>query len=329
MKFFRAILRVLQPISPNAAAWLAERLFFTAPRRVLSAPARAFLATGERFTLRVEGRRVAGWQWGDVRTAPIVYLSHGWASRGARLAAFTPPLLAAGYAVVTYDAPGNGASARGMTSMPEYARALMAVAAHVSNGRTPHAVIAHSMGCSGTALALSWGLEVGRLAFLAPAADPPSWVKPLVSALELRTDVVELLRARSQRRLRVNWDDLHVCDIARRLPARPPLLIVHDKHDETVAWNDGSAIAAAWPGSTFISTERLGHRGVTQDDAVVRQVVEFVTGEPVKHTSRRDSDSQRLEYELFYRDERISSAFSRSSKPRSSGTLRSDATQYV
>ena len=307
MRFFRAVLRILQPLSPALAASLAERLFFTAPRRALTPAARAFLATGRRFTLAVSGRRIVAWHWGDVRQAPVVYLSHGWASRGARLAAFAGPLLDAGYAVVTYDAPGNGASARGLTSMPDYARALLAVVAHAGEGRTPHAVIAHSMGCSGTALALSWGLEVGRLAFLAPAADPPSWLAPFVRALELRPDVVERMRARSERRLGVRWDDLHVCDIARRLERRPPLLIVHDKHDETVAWSDGSAIAAAWPDARLISTERLGHRGVTQDATVVRHVIDFVTrgvADTVKHTSRRDSESQRLEHDLFYRDER-------------------------
>jgi len=307
MKFFRAVLRVLQPLSPGLAAWLAERLFFTAPRRPLTAAARAFLGTGQRFVLRVEGRRVVGWHWGKLDgAAPIVYLSHGWSSRGARLAAFTEPLLTAGYAVVTYDVPGNGASARGMTSMPEFARALLAVAAHTSNGRMPHAVIAHSMGCSGTALALSWGLEVQRLAFLAPAADPPAWVEPFVRALELRAGTMDRVRARSERRLRVRWDELHVCDLARRIARRPPLLIVHDRRDETVAWSDGAAIAAAWPDAKFISTEGLGHRGVTQDETVVRQVVEFITGEAATHTSRRDSESQRLEYELFYREERVS-----------------------
>ena len=209
MKFFRAVLRVLQPLSPGLAAWLAERLFFTAPRRALTSAARTFLATGKRFML--DG------------AAPIGYLSRGWSSRGARLAAFTEPLLAAGYAVVTYDVPGNGASARGMTSMPEFARALLAVAAHTSNGRMPHAVIAHSMGCSGTALALSWGLEVQRLAFLAPAADPPAWVEPFVRALELRAGTMDRVRARSERRLRVRWDELHVCDLARRIARRPPL----------------------------------------------------------------------------------------------------------
>lgn len=315
MKFLRAVLRVLQPISPGLAAWLAERVFFTAPRRALTPAARAFLATGRRFTIQVEGRRVVGWHWGDLHNAPIVYLSHGWASRGARLAAFTQPLLAAGYAVVTYDVPGNGASARGMTSMPEYARALMAVAAHTSNSRPPHAVIAHSMGCSGTALALSWGLEVGRLAFLAPAADPPAWVEPLVRALELRPDVVTRLKTRSERRLRVRWDGLHVCELARGLQRRPPLLIVHDKGDETVAWSDGSAIAAAWQDSTLISTDGLGHRGVTQDEQVVRQVVEFITGEPAKQTSRRDSESRRLEHELFYREERVALSSTRLSAP--------------
>ena len=315
MKFFRALLRVLQPVSPALAALLAERLFFTAPRRALTPPARAFLASGRRFTLRVEGRSVVGWHWGLDRSAPVVYLSHGWASRGARLAAFAPPLLAAGYAVVTYDVPGNGASARGMTSMPEYARALMAVAAHTGSGRPPHAVIAHSMGCSGTALALSWGLEVGRLAFLAPAADPPAWVEPFVRALGLRPSVLERLKARSERRLRVRWDALHVCDLARGLERRPPLLIVHDRSDETVPWSDGSAIAAAWPDATLISTDGLGHRGVTQDEQVVRHVVEFVTGEPLKHASRRESESQRLEYELFYREERVSLSSTRLSAP--------------
>src|ERR1051326_7802666 len=195
MKLFRAILRALQPISPALAAWLAERLFVTARRRALTPAARAFLATGRRFTLAVAGRRIVAWHWGDVRQAPVVYLSHGWASRGARLAAFAAPLLDAGYAVVTYDAPGHGPSARGMTSMPDYARALLAVVAHAGEGRTPHAVIAHSMGCSGTALALSWGLDVGRLAFLAPAADPPSRPPPFLRARRPRPAVPGRLRA--------------------------------------------------------------------------------------------------------------------------------------
>jgi pimeloyl-ACP methyl ester carboxylesterase len=309
VKLFRVVLRILQPISPAAAAWLADRLFFTAPRRGLSAGARAFLASGRRFTLRVDGRRVVGWRWGESDSAaPIVYLSHGWASRGARLAAFAQPLLTAGYQVVTYDAPGHGASDWGMSSMPEFARTLLAVIAHTGNRRPAHAVIAHSMGCSGTALALSWGLEAERLVFLAPAADPPAWATAFSRALDLRPEVMERLRARSQRRLRVRWEDLNVTDIARGLSHRPPLFIVHDTEDETVGWADGSAIAAAWPEASLLTTTGLGHRGVTQDAHVVSQVLEFVTAGTRLDSKPRDSESRRLEYELFYREERISSS---------------------
>jgi hypothetical protein len=164
MKLLRWVFRVLQPVSPAAAAWLAERLFFTARRSRITPDARAFLATGRRFTLEVAGRRVVGWRWGSTGAgagagAPLVYLVHGWGSRGARLAAFVEPLLALGLDVVTYDALGQGESARGMTSMPEFARTLQAV---VAQQGVPRAIVAHSMGCAGTTLAMSWGLEGRR-----------------------------------------------------------------------------------------------------------------------------------------------------------------------
>jgi pimeloyl-ACP methyl ester carboxylesterase len=275
MKVFRVIFNIMQPVWPAGAAWLAERLFFTPPRGRRSANGRAALVGARRFTLRVDGRRVVGWRWGEP-DALVVYLVHGWASRGSRLAGFTPPLLAAGYAVVTFDAPGHGESGWGMSSIPEFARTLAAVVAR--NDRKPHAVIAHSMGCAATTVALSWGLEVERLAFLAPPADPPTWAQPFARALGLRPDIVERFRARSERRIRLRWADLNVTAIARRLSAHAPLLIVHDRGDETISWDDGVAIAAAWPGARLETTDGLGHRGVTHDADVVRRVTDFVAG---------------------------------------------------
>lgn len=300
MTFFRWVFRVLQPVSPAAAAWLAERLFFTARRRRLSPDARAVLATGRRFALEVEGRRVVGWRWGSAE-APLVYLVHGWGSRGARLAAFVEPLLALDLGVVTYDTLGQGESARGMTSMPEFARTLQAV---VAQQGAPRAIVAHSMGCAGTTLAMSWGLEAGRLVFLAPAADPPAWVAPFARQLGLRSDVLERVRARSERRLRVRWADLNVPALARGLSRRPDLLIVHDEADETVRWHDGSAIAAAWPNSRLVTTQGLGHRGVTSDSRVVRQAVDFLTSGRRAVGLPPRAEHETLEYEMFNRDER-------------------------
>lgn len=306
MKFVRALLQLLQTVAPPAAAWLAERLFFTPRRSALSPAGNAFLATGRRFTAQVHGRRVAAWRWGS-DGAPIVYLVHGWGSRGARLAAFAPPLLDAGFAVVTYDAVGHGQSGHGMSSMPEFARTLGAVVSHVGAGARPHAIIAHSFGASGTALAASWGLSAERLVFLAPAADPPTWVEPFTKLLGLRPETVERVRARSERRIGCRWADMNVCEIAGALsrPPRPPLLVVHDENDETVAFQDGVAIAAAWPGARLLSTRGLGHRGVTNDPRMVDAVMAFVRGDGP--APRALSEEAALEYELFYREERATS----------------------
>ncbi len=122
----------VQAVSPALAARAAERLFFTPPRRRDSAETEAFLASGRRFVLPVAGRPVVCWRWGG---GPVVYLAHGWGGRGGRLSDFADPLAAAGFAVVTWDAPGHGASGRGMSSMPEFARALSAVVS--SQGPAP------------------------------------------------------------------------------------------------------------------------------------------------------------------------------------------------
>lgn len=297
MNLLRVVLAVLQRFWPAGAAWLTERLFFTAPRRWKSPRTPPPLRDWQRFVLRVDGRRVVGWHCGPV-DAPIVYLAHGWGSRGARLAAFAAPLREAGYALATFDAIGHGASGWGMSSMPEFARSLAAVVSHTAAGRTPHAIIAHSFGCSGTALALSWGLAPSRLVFLAPAADPPAWVAPFARALALEDALVERVQERSERRIRHRWAEMNVCDLAGRLTSHPPLFVIHDEGDRTVAWSDGAAITAAWPRTLarMVTTRGLGHRGVTSEPGIVRQVVEFVTA--------GKNETARLEHELFFREER-------------------------
>jgi pimeloyl-ACP methyl ester carboxylesterase len=234
----------------------------------------AFLHTGRQFKVRASGRTVVGWRWGPrAGAAPVVYLAHGWGSRGGGLSVFAEPLLAAGYAVVTWDAPGHGASGRGMSSMPEFARGLMAV---VASQGPAHAVVAHSMGASATALAASWGFAARHYAFIAPAADPPAFASSFGVALGARPEVMAQARARSERRLRFSWSDLDVCALAAEMTA--PLLVVHDRHDHTIPFAEGEAIAAAWPGARLLETTGLGHHAVARDPEVVAEVLEFVTG---------------------------------------------------
>jgi len=301
MRFARLFFRALQPIAPERTAALAERLFFTAPQVRLSPAERATLEQSAPFSLTVAGRRIAGWSWGP-GDGPAVYLVHGWGSRGGRLAAFVGPLLAAGYRVVTFDAPGNGASDPGLTSMPEYARAFRAV---VEAAGPAHGVIAHSMGGAATALAMSWGLMVPRAVFLAPAANPAAYVDPFAEVLGLNRQVVRRLRERSERRIAFRWSDLDIPALVRERKFDAPLLVIHDREDKRVPWQDGAAIASAWRGAELVSVTGHGHRGVVTDPAIVARAVEFITGVPAPRLDAPITwDAPALERELYRPAER-------------------------
>jgi pimeloyl-ACP methyl ester carboxylesterase len=283
-----------QAVSPALAVRVAERLFFTPPRTAHSTDTEDFLRTGRRFSLVVDGRLVVGWRWGS---GPVVYLAHGWGSRGGRLAAFLAPLVAAGYSAVTWDAPGHGASGRGMSSMPEFARALAAV---VANHGPAYAIIGHSMGASATALAASWGVAADRFAFIAPAANPGQFATRFAKALGARPEVMQGLRARTEQRLRFSWEDLDVPTIAAEMTA--PLLVVHDREDQTVPFTDGQRIAAAWPDARLVETRGLGHRILVRDPKVVGEVIEFVTGVESASLMAMTAEHSRLEHYLFQRE---------------------------
>jgi pimeloyl-ACP methyl ester carboxylesterase len=270
----RLAMRALERTAPGLGAALAERLFFTPPRTTLAPPVRDLLATGREFRVCVDGGRVAACAWGH---GPAVALVHGWGGRGGRLAAaFVAPLVSSGFSVVTFDAPGHGASDGTLSSMPQLCRALLAVA---DAAGSLFGVIAHSMGGSASALALSHGLQLERAVFIAPAADPARYAEDFASALAVGPAAMAGMRSRSEARLGCRWSELNVPRMAAAFDV--PLLVIHDREDSTVPFSEGEAIAAAWRGAQLVATAGLGHREVVRDPAVVAQAVEFVRrGEP-------------------------------------------------
>lgn len=263
----RAVFHPLAQIFPKLAGRAAERLFFT-PARPRSGPVDPLWQTGRPLPLTVAGRRVAAWRWGR---GPMVLLLHGWNGRAAQLSSFVQPLLEHGFSVVALDAPGHGASGRGRSSAPQFAAAVQAVIA--VNGPLV-GIVAHSLGAAGATLAVADGAAVGRLVLVAPAADPPSWIPPFAARLGLTPAATAHLRAVSERRLGRSWDDLHVPTLVGRLGT--PVLVIHDRDDREVAWTEGEKVAAAAPGSEFLTTTGLGHVRLLREPTVVSAAVEFL-----------------------------------------------------
>lgn len=260
--------RLLSALAPALAAQLAERLFLTPPRGRRLAAEIDLLATARARPMRVGARRIETWVWG---AGPSVLLVHGWGGRGAQLGAFVDPLVARGFSVVTFDAPGHGASDSGVVTIPEMTAAIRAVAA--SRGLLA-GLIAHSVGATAAVRALYEGVEAGAVVLVGPAADLASPAMRFTETLGFSRAVRERMQQRIEERVGRPWAAFDLTTLAPALTA--PVLVIHDRGDGEVPWQHGTVITRAWRGAGMLMTDGLGHRRILRDPDVVAAAVAFV-----------------------------------------------------
>lgn len=283
MRWMRLCWQLASLVHPAGAARALERTWFSPPRgNGPDAAARDVLAQARTDWALVTGqgasRRVRVYRWGSA--GPTVLLAHGWGGHAGQWHALVAPLLAAGLRVVAFDALSHGesdAGARGprQSSVVEMSRALLAAAWHAG---PIHAAIAHSLGAAALALAVREGLHLEAAVMIGPPADMRRAAAALAWQLGIAPAVLDRMQRNSEDWLGMPWSAFNVPALghARRVPAT---LVIHDRQDKEVDWENGAAIAGAWPGASLMTTEGLGHRRVLHDAAVIARAVAFVRGQ--------------------------------------------------
>jgi pimeloyl-ACP methyl ester carboxylesterase len=257
----------LSRTAPSTASRVAMNLFMKPRRYTRPAREREVLATAKPFDVTDDGHRVQAWRWGS---GPAVLLVQGWEGRGAQLASFVAPLVAKGFSVVTFDAVGHGDSEGARSSLPHFAWSVRAVAE--TTGPLA-AILAHSLGCAATTLAIRDGLETQRLVYFSPPLDPSDYVLRFGDILNISTPVLDRMKRRIEHRFGRPWSEYSLANTAPSMST--PLLVIHDRDDDDTLWQDGATLAEKWPGARFLSTKGLGHRRILRDESVVEAAVQF------------------------------------------------------
>jgi len=269
VRLLRLAIRLLAPISPSLAARWAYRLWFRTRRYPEPPQEKAWRETAQTLAVEHRGRALAVHAWG---AGPTVLLIHGWNGRGTQLGAFMPALVAAGFRVVAFDAPAHGRSPGHDTNIPEIYEAIQAVTRVCGPVR---AVIGHSFGVAGALYAVRQGLTVERVVAIAPPASMQELARRFCAALGLRGAAQAEFYRRLEARFGADlWERFSPAALARLLDL--PGLVVHDQDDTDVPWQEGAAVAQAWPGAQFIRTAGLGHRRILRDPEVIARVTAFI-----------------------------------------------------
>ena len=279
LRLLRLAFRTLGTLLPSLMGLLACRLWFRAhrypePRRELRWRHRAV-----QLEVQSGDTLIASYRWGD-GNRPTVLLVHGWSGRGTQLGGYIQPLLDAGYDVAAFDAPAHGRTPGHSTHVFEFAEALTQVARHFA---PVCALIAHSFGVTASALALSRGLQVECLVGIGPPADAAVMLDRFGRFLCIPKATLENLRLRISRRFPGHdWQRLSAQHMLTGLGI--PALIIHDRDDAEVPWEDGQAVAQA-ANAELVITEGLGHRRILRDKDVIRRTLDFIDRYvPRRHT---------------------------------------------
>jgi pimeloyl-ACP methyl ester carboxylesterase len=287
----RLTFAALQALSPQAAARLGSRRFLATPRRPRRQVPDA-LAQARRFEVAWGRQQLAAWSWGS--GAQTVLLVHGWGGRASQLRSFVEPFRQAGYRVVAFDAPGHGLSTGSSLSLPEFAAAMRAVSDVVG---PVDAIVAHSFGAAATCVAIADGFALRRAVLIGAPAAEQRWFERFSDYLGLSARAREATKRAIERRVGAPFSSLEAEALGPALTL--PLLVVHDRDDREVPWEDGARIAGAAPVATLLTTERLGHRRILRDPEVIARAVAFVSGE-----QRALSEQDALQRELWDRPAR-------------------------
>jgi len=265
MRKARRLSFFLDRVAPRACASIAAAAF---RRPVRVPPTRRELDALRRAAfVRVSSRagEIAVWHWGS---GPRVLLVHGWGGHAGRLSAFVPPLLAAGFGVTAFDAPGHGRSDGRLCSLPDFVEAIAAVA----SAWEPAALVGHSMGAAAAALAIAAGLPARAAVLIATPADPERYTMRFARCLRLSAATTSAMKRILRRRYGLEWSDL----LLTTHPPRVPVLLAHDRRDPRVPFRDSLLLTRSWPRAEILARRGTGHHRIIRDPQVVRESVAFL-----------------------------------------------------
>lgn len=254
---------------PAAGTQLLQWRFLTPPRSKL-APLDLSEAI-ERASVVVGNLRIRVGVWGE---GPLVILVHGWAGSASQLEPARRWLVQHHYRVAAFDAPAHGGSPGRQSNALHFADAVERV---VDQFGQPRALIGHSLGGMGAALARQRMASPAALVLLAPLPSLEFALDEFRAMLGFSAELRERLARRMERKTGLLREQLRLDAMGLD---QVPTLLVHDAVDRSIGVAHSRDLASRSPSVEYRETSGLGHRRLLRDDAVLERMTQFLDSLP-------------------------------------------------
>jgi len=274
---------MLDGLPPALAGDMAFRIFCTPELSQHRSADHDILTARARFHLRNARWQVVPTPVGEVQAyvyepdgepRGTVLLVHGWTSEAAFMTAFTEPLRRSGMRVVAFDFPAHGLSPGRRTNLADCARAMLAVSDHFG---PIDGVVAHSFGGFVALLVAEGGPPldhahpIGHFVLISCPNELSEVTRNFGKTLNLGPAAQRAYERHLERVGHRPVSTFSAAGLLRNVEA--PVLIVHGREDEEVAFRNAEDIVTAHAGARLKAFDGLGHRNVLFAPPVFRAVM--------------------------------------------------------
>jgi pimeloyl-ACP methyl ester carboxylesterase len=270
-KFIVFIGRVLYRISPFLAERFTRKLFITPMKHKI--PKREFQMEEESVQTKLFvpsiHKEIVVYTYGNSNKK--VLLVHGWSGRGTQLVKIADAFLENGYSTISFDAPAHGKSGTKTTIMIEFIDSILEL--EKTYGPFEFAV-GHSLGGMSILNAIKKGLQVKKAVVIASGNSVVNIVNTFVEKIGLPNKVAVIMQNSFEKKYQYEMESFSAYEAAKEV--KIPVLVIHDNDDEDIPVSEAYHLAENLIDKEILITNKLGHRKILGDAAVIHKIIEFL-----------------------------------------------------
>ncbi|SDS74926.1 alpha/beta hydrolase [Winogradskyella sediminis] len=218
--------------------------------------------------IKYNNMNIATYRW--VGKGKTVLLAHGWESNTSRWAYILKDLKSQGYNIVALDAPAHGRSDGKQFNAILYSEFINIVA----NKFQPDVLIGHSVGGMSSVFYMhKYQLpSLNKMVLLGAPAHFTGVFERYKSMMGFNKKISKGLDNIIIERFGQPVSYFSVANFTTSIEAKG--LVIHDKNDRIIPYEDGQLIANRYKNSEFITTTGYGHG--LKDPSLTPKIIEFI-----------------------------------------------------
>lgn len=255
-------------ISSKYASKKALNLFASPRKGRYTEAQRKIISTALFEEVAFDGVSIATYRWkGNGKT---ILLNHGWESNASRWSYILDDLKAQDYNIIALDGPAHGRSGGKLFNAVLYSEFINVIAKKFK----PEVVIGHSVGGMASVFFMhSFPLDsVEKMVLLGAPAHFTGVFSRYKSLMGYNNRISNGLDNIVLERFGKPVDYFSAANFAKTINARG--LIIHDKNDKIIPYEDALLFSNRYKNSELISTNGFGHG--LKDPSLTPKIIEFI-----------------------------------------------------